>query len=206
MAVTRPKAARDGSGQSLPANGAPAAVPGSIQVEAYDQDDEQAGSFLPDDGNGPAGDMDYNYPQVLSMPGNESNDYVPVIGGQWLNYTVDIASSGTYTITANVASASAGSTFHVEIDGADKTGPISIPNTGSDSTFQPVSIDNISLDAGQHMMTLVIDGYLQPAGNFDYLSISPYYQQTCNPPQNLVNACIRHGGDWDYDLCYCVYY
>src|SRR5712672_957558 len=30
------------------------------------------------------------------------------------------------------------------------------------------SVDNISLTAGQHVMTLVIDGYLQPTGNFDY--------------------------------------
>jgi hypothetical protein len=193
-------------GESLPVDGVAAAVPGQIQIEAYDQSDEAGASFVPDDGNGSPGDIYYSYPQALTMPGNESNCYVPTIGGQWMNYTVNIAATDTYTFTTNVASPFSGNSFHVEVDGVDKTGPITIPNTGSESTFQLVSIDNISLDAGPHMITLVIDGNLQPAGNFDSLTISPYHYQSCNPSSGQLNACWRHGGDWDYDLCYCVYY
>jgi hypothetical protein len=195
------------AGTSVPADGIAAAIPGVIQVEAYDESDEDGGSFVPNDGSVPQDAIDYNYPQVFWMPGNQNNSFVPVIGGQWMNYTVNIATAGTYTIGANVASPFSGNTFHVELDGVNITGPIAIPNTGSFDAYQVVSINNISLAAGQHMLTLFIDGSLQAAGNFDYLSINPYQAPpACNPSSATVNACFRHGGEWDYDLCYCVYY
>ena len=198
---------RGAAGTSAPADGIPAAIPGVIQVEAYDVSDEDGATFVPNDGSVPQDAIDYNYPQVFWMPGNQDNSFVPTIGGQWMNYTVNIATTGTYTIAANVASASGGNTFHVELDGVDKTGAIAIPNTGSFNAYQVVSINNISLPAGQHMLTLVIDGSLQVAGNFDYLSINPYQAPpACNPSSAMINACFRHGGDWDYDLCQCVYY
>lgn len=193
-------------GESRPARGGPAAVPGRIEAERYDADDEAAGSFVPDDGNGPTDGIYYNYPQVLPVPGDEANSYVPTIGGQWMNYTVNIASSGSYTFTARVASAYSGNTFHVEVDGVDKTGPIAIPYTGSGDVYQFASVDNISLDVGQHMMTVVVDGWIQGAGNFDYFTISPYTPpNVCQPTTSEINLCRRGGGYWDYDLCDCVY-
>ncbi|HEX6719108.1 MAG TPA: carbohydrate-binding protein [Pyrinomonadaceae bacterium] len=194
------------AGSSIPADGVAVAIPGVIQVEAYDKSDEDTGSFVPDDGNGPADGIYYNYPQVLWMPGNVNNSYVPTIGGQWMNYTVNIASAGTYTISANVGSPFSGNTFHIEQDGVNITGPIAIPNTGSFDAYQVVSINNISLAAGQHVLGLYLDGFLQATGNFDYLSINPYQvPPACHPSSAQLNACYRHGGDWDYDLCYCVY-
>ena len=64
-----------------------------------------------------------------------------------MNYTVNISSAGTYTFEARVASPFSGGTFHVEVDGIDRTGPVSIPNTGSGSAFQFVTVNDIWLDA-----------------------------------------------------------
>ncbi len=48
----------------------------------------------------------------------------------WMNYTVNVAASGTYTLEARIAwGDTQGGTFHIEFDGIDKTGPIQIPNT-----------------------------------------------------------------------------
>ena len=140
------------------------------------------------------------------MTNDDANRFVPAVGGQWMNYTVNITASQAYTFSARVASAYSGSTFHVEVDGVDRTGPIAIPYTGSGDTYQFVSVDNIWLDAGMHMMTVVVDSYGQNAGNFDYFALNPYYEPpSCQPTSAQLNSCRRGGGVWDYDGCYCDY-
>lgn len=191
---------------SVPADGVPAAVPGVIQAERYDTtgDDGTAGSFVPDDG---VTDPMYNYPHVLLITGSEDQSYVPTAGGQWMNYTINVASAGSYSFMARVGSLSSGGTFHFEVDGIDRTGPISIPYTGSADVYQFVTIDDIWLDAGQRVMRLVVDGSGQARGNFDYFTINPYFPpQVCNPEPWEIQDCQNGGGSWDYSLCGCQYY
>lgn len=194
---------------SAPALGGPAPVPGMIEAELYDSTgtDGTQGSFVPDDGLGPTdGSIYYNYPQVLPIPGNEGNSYVPTVGGQWMSYTVNVSSSGSYSFTARVASPYSGNTFHFEVDGVDVTGPIYIPNTGSWNSYQFVNVDNIWIDAGQPVISLVVDGSGPDKGNFDSFSISPYVPPPiCDPEWWEINNCQMSGGYWDYSLCQCNY-
>ena len=44
--------------------------------------------------------------------------------GEWLNYTVAVAKSATYTLDVRLASDGVGGTFHIEVDGVNKTGAI----------------------------------------------------------------------------------
>ena len=53
-----------------------------------------------------------------------------VFAGEWLKYTVNVTTAGTYNIQARVASSGADGTFHIEVNGVDKTGSMTIPNTG----------------------------------------------------------------------------
>lgn len=69
----------------------------------------------------------------------------------------------------------------MEVDGIDRTGPISIPNTGSGSAFQFVTVNDIWFDAGKHVFRVVIDGSGGGKGNFDYFTINPYF-----PPQVAI--------------------
>ena len=48
------------------------------------------------------------------------------------------------------------SKMHLEVDGTDRTGIIAIPNTGGSQTWKEVK-KTIRLDAGQHVLKLVID-------------------------------------------------
>jgi hypothetical protein len=192
---------------SVPADGEPTAVPGRIEAEKYDDtgDDEAYGSFVPDYG-GSASDTLYNYPQVLPIAGNEGASYVPTAGGQWMNYTVNVASSGSYTFEARVASPGGGSTFHFEVDGVDVTGPIYIPNTGSGDAYQFVAVNDIRLEAGRRVVRLVIHGVGAGKGNFDYFTVSPYAPpQICSPEWWEMQNCRDSGGYWDYGLCACNY-
>jgi hypothetical protein len=93
---------------------------------------------------------------------------------EWLEYTVNVTQAGTYTVQARVAADINGGTFHIEFNGVDKTGPISIPYTGGWETWKTVAVTNVQLSAGQQRMRLVIDaiGEGNAAGNIDYIDFS----------------------------------
>ena len=191
---------------STPAGGVAATVPGRVEAERFDEDNNVAGAFVPDDGSyGSGDDVLYLYPLVNPLSGGGS-DYVWTVGGQWMNYTINVASSGSYTFEARVASPSSYNTFHVEIDGANVTGSMSIPNTGSGDAYQPVAFENIWLEAGRHVVSIVVEGAGQGKGNFDYFTFSPYTPPwICDPPWWETQNCQQSGGYWDYGLCACNY-
>jgi hypothetical protein len=89
--------------------------------------------------------------------------------GEWLEYTVNVATAGTYTLGTHVSSLGAGGTFHVEVDGADKTGALKAPDTKAWATYADVTRTGIALTAGQHVLRLKMDGTgsLGYTGNFD---------------------------------------
>ena len=94
---------------------------------------------------------------------------------EWLKYTVNVASAGTYSIGVRVASVGAGGNFHVEVDGTNVTGTMSAPDTGGWLTYQTVTSPGFSLTAGQHTLRLVMDSSQQANGymaNFDTISLS----------------------------------
>ena len=51
--------------------------------------------------------------------------------GEWLEYTVDVATTGQYQLDLRVATPNSGRQLRVSLDGADVSGLINVPNTGS---------------------------------------------------------------------------
>ena len=94
--------------------------------------------------------------------------------GEWMEYTVDVLASGTYTVQVRVGADAGGTTFHVEFDGVDVTGPMTIPATGGWNAFQTVSRSGVSLSAGRKMMRIVVDqaaGSGSDAGSLDSVTV-----------------------------------
>jgi alpha-L-fucosidase len=77
----------------------------------------------------------------------------------WMTYSVTINKSATYEVSFYIASAYDSGKMHLECDGTDKTGIISIPNTAGFQNWEVVK-KTIKLDAGKHLLKLVIDGDL----------------------------------------------
>jgi alpha-L-fucosidase len=77
--------------------------------------------------------------------------------GEWMAYTVTVSKSASYQITFHIASAVEDAKLHLECDGTDKTGIISIPNTVGYQNWQAVN-KIVKLEAGQHLLKLVVDG------------------------------------------------
>jgi O-glycosyl hydrolase len=95
--------------------------------------------------------------------------------GEWLSYTVNVASAGTYDIGFRVANAQpSGGTFHLDVDAKNVSGPITVPNTGGWQKWTTVNT-TVDLPAGRHALRLVFEknGSWGFVGNFNYVTFKP---------------------------------
>jgi hypothetical protein len=89
------------------------------------------------------------------------------VAGEWTNYTVNVITAGVYTLQARVSSPSTGSRLHVEMDGVNISGSITVPNTGGWQTYQTMSVTTPGLTTGQHIMRI----YMETSGfNVNYVN------------------------------------
>jgi len=59
--------------------------------------------------------------------------------GEWQQYTVNVISAGTYNLEVRVATPYTGKSLHIEVDGINVTGSLSVPVTGPwDTTWGSV--------------------------------------------------------------------
>jgi hypothetical protein len=159
---------------ATPYGGTPAALPGTIQAENFDDGGEGAayhdGSSGNDGGAYRATDVDI---ESSSDAGGGWN-VGWMSAGEWLQYTVNVA-AGTYTLDARVASEGPGGTFHVEVNGVDRTGPLVVPDTGGWQSWRTVTRTGIALTAGVQVLRVVLDadGSNGAVGNLNYLRLTP---------------------------------
>lgn len=76
--------------------------------------------------------------------------------GEWMKYTVSVDSSGAYDLTVRYAGQAAG-IVHVEVDGVDVTGSISLEATGGYQVWQDKVLKDVPLLAGTREVRFVID-------------------------------------------------
>lgn len=141
--------------------GAPLPIPGTIQAEDFD-----------DGGPGVA----YNDTTVLNQGGlnafrnseqvdleacTDSGGGVDLgwtAPGEWLEYTVNVAAAGPYALSARMASADAGGTFHFRLDGSDLgNSQFTVPNSGGWQAWTSLGPQTVNLPAGQHLLQLRYD-------------------------------------------------
>jgi hypothetical protein len=77
--------------------------------------------------------------------------------GEWLAYTVNVASAGIYTLEARVATPASGKSFHVELNGVNISGSIAVPATGDWQVYQTVRVTTPMISAGQKVVRIVMD-------------------------------------------------
>ncbi len=162
-----------GGGGSGPYTGSPVALPGTIQAENFDKGG--SGVAYNDTTSSNQGGQ-YRTTEAVDIEATSDTGGGYDIGwtaaGEWLNYTVNVATAGTYTIEARVAASGAGGTFHIEVNGVDKTGPMTIPNTGGWQTWTTISKSGVNLSAGPQIWRFVIDSAGTVVGNINYFRVS----------------------------------
>ena len=150
---------------STPYSGTPIAIPGTIETENYDLGGEGDAYHDVDAGNnGPASYRTDDVDHEACSEGGYNIGWTAV--GEWLKYTVNVASNGSYTITARVASAVASGAFHIEVDDVDVTGTIAVGTTGGWQTWEDRTA-TVTLSAGQHVVKLVMEGPDANINRFD---------------------------------------
>ena len=113
--------------------------------------------------------------------------------GEWLEYTVNVATTGTYTIDFRLASGGAGGKFHLEVGGVDKTGALTVPNTGGWQTWKTFSKPGVQLSAGSHVLRLKLDsvGATGSVGNFNYMK----FTRTTSSVVTIATSTAAHVRD-----------
>jgi len=95
------------------------------------------------------------------------------VGGEWLKYTVNVTTAGTYSLDVRLASSGVGGTFHVEVNGVNKTGPLAVPDTGGWQVWKTITKTGVTLAAGPQVIRVVMDsnGARGAVANFNWLKV-----------------------------------
>jgi hypothetical protein len=88
--------------------------------------------------------------EACSDAGGNGFDVGWTSAGEFLGYTVNVVTTGTYTARARVASGGPGGSIKLSVDGSDVTTPVSVPATGGWQTWQTVTSPSFTLAAGRH--------------------------------------------------------
>jgi hypothetical protein len=145
------------NGPCGPYGGTAAAIPGTIQSENYDTCGANASYYDTTAGNSGGAYRSDDVDIEASTDSGGGYDVGWVAAGEWLKYSANVASSGTYNAQVRVASTTAGNTMHINVDGTNVTGSLAIPNTGGWQTWATVTSPNFSLSAGAHTVQAVFD-------------------------------------------------
>ncbi len=142
-----------------PYHGVPATIPGVLHACDFDKGAEGLGYHsITGINNGGA----YRPHEGISIEaatdeGESGFDIGWAAPGQWLNYTVDIATAGKYSIAIRAASGANGGSFHLEDEsGANLTGTITASATGGWQKWTTVDA-TATLPAGRHILKFVED-------------------------------------------------
>jgi hypothetical protein len=158
---------------SSPFTGTPITLPGTIQAENYDLGGE--GVAYRDTTSGNSGGVYRSDDVDLGTVSDTGGGYKvkTAVATEWLNYSVNVATAGTYTVNVRVSSGGGGGTFHIEANGVNVTGSMTVPNTGGWDTWTTVTNTGVPLQAGQQILRLVLDttGTSGLTGNFNWIQV-----------------------------------
>jgi hypothetical protein len=106
--------------------------------------------------------------------------------GEWMDYSFFAPVAGSYNIKVRVAAPAAGGQFTLAVDGVAIGGVQSVPNTGGWAAWQDVTLANIPVSAGYHVLRFVsVDGDY----NFDRIAFeSPLPTLGVTPSGRLLRS------------------
>jgi beta-glucanase (GH16 family) len=132
-----------------PFNDEPHPVPGLIEAEDFDQG-FNGQSYQDCDSTNNGGS--YRDTSVDIQVATESGFNIGwICEDEWMEYTVDVESAGTYQLDVRVASLSTGGSFRLEIDGQPISESVSFDSTGGWQNWQTVST-TIDLEEGVQIL------------------------------------------------------
>jgi Carbohydrate binding module (family 6) len=161
------------SSRSSPYTGTAVALPGTVQLENYDAGGSDVADHDTTSGNSGGVYRSNNVDIQATTDSGGGYNIGWVKASEWLKYSVTIGAAGTYTLDVRVSSSGAGGTFHVEVDGVNATGSMTVPNTGGWPVWKTITKTGVALSAGPHLIRVVMDtnGPGGSVGNFNWFAV-----------------------------------
>jgi len=174
------------------------AIPGKIEMENFDEpgygagNDSYSDSDTDDHGAESNGGKSYREGTGVDIY-KKATGYVVGYNteGEWLEYTVEVAEAGDYTMFAAVASANATSSFQLAIDGENITDKIAVPQaTAGEDNYDDYSKvkANVTLTAGKHILRFTVTGDWM---DIDYINFAKGKDAEDNFPIGTVSLGNR---------------
>jgi len=142
-------------------------VPGTIQFEHFDVGGN--GFAYMDSSPGSETGVDFRTDEDVDIEvcTDEGGGYNIgwATSGEWLEYSVDVTTQGTYDIDLRVAANGDDRTLSLSMDGVSIASEVAIPNTGGWQAWQTVKIKNVTLTAGKKVLRVTI-------GSVDYINLN----------------------------------
>jgi alpha-tubulin suppressor-like RCC1 family protein len=135
-----------------------AAIPGTIQAEAYNAMSGVQTQTTTDGGGG----LNVGY----------------IDKGDWMNYAVNVASAGSYTVSFRIATPNAGAILQLRQSSGTVLNTVNLPNTGGFQTWQTVNA-TVTLPAGSQ--TLQVYSNAVPEWNFNWIQFTTTAGATAIP-------------------------
>lgn len=173
-------------------DGGPWSIPGKIESIHYDLGGEGVAYHDADATNKGTG--------IRSEEGVDTENKLAegnigwVATDEWLEYTVNVMQSGEYKIDLKVSSINNTGSFHIEIDGEDKTGTQIVSSTNDWSVFNVQTITGVSLTKGEHIMKVYID-----QGGFNLGTID-FKLETAKDQVGFLNAKTTLTSSFDIEI------
>jgi subtilisin family serine protease len=186
-----PPPAPSGTTTPQPPAGVAVTVPTNIgtntTIQAEDFDSGASGTAFWDSTSANQGGNNYRSTAVDVISLNDSGSTRGVgftKAGEWLKYTVNVQSAGTYNVELRVAAMGTGGQLRLEVDGKDVTGAMNVPDTKSWTTFQTMTKTGVNLAAGKHTLRLFFarNGSSGFVANVNYLKFVKPTTTTTQPP------------------------
>ncbi|MDO8588626.1 MAG: carbohydrate-binding protein [Armatimonadota bacterium] len=145
------------------------AIPGTIQAENYDVGGQNISFYDTTPGNGGAvyRSDDVDIEPAADTGGGYNIGWVE--NGEWMEYTINVAGSGDYSIKFRVAGGPSGGSFRARLDGADLTGLKSCADTGGFQNWTTIIAPARYMAAGQHILRFCHEGN---QANINYIDIA----------------------------------
>jgi len=157
-----------------PYGGTAMVIPGKIEFEYFDEGGQDSAYYdsSPGTSASPAPDFRTDEDVDIEICSDDGDGYNLgyTISGEWLEYTVDVKSAGTYSIDLRVACEGSGRTISLQSNGVAIATDISIPDTKGWQKWQTITVDDVELSAGRQIITLTIgsENYV----NLNYMTFS----------------------------------
>jgi hypothetical protein len=158
----------DQSGVQLPYSGNATVLPGRLEAENFDRGGEGVAFHDFEVSNIPG---KYRPLEAVDIDTTGDGSYCvsEIVKGEWLRYSVNVETEGTYSLEVRVAATEAGKSFRIILDNQDMTGIVQVPNTGGLQNWQVLSVPLKVASLLKGTKTIEIQSN-SSSFNLDYLS------------------------------------